>query len=294
MDRSEARATTAASGARLDNVRAQISRYYGGTDGIIAVRRSGSSGAFLFVADTTQRAHHLRTLGTIGRSSVVIEHSAMDLLHPERLVFSYERVMLIALALADAPRSVLLLGLGGGAMCRHLSAYLPETQVTVVERDSGVIALAREHFRVDQKIIRGDAEEIVADRRGEFDAILVDVYDATGTPPLEDSFWRDCLAALRPGGCIAINWAGSPEGGSPKKDIARVAKELPGSFLVTLRGLRPNTVQFTPTAASFRVADLTSRFRDFAIRHALPREDRDILNRCAVTARFRMPTREDR
>lgn len=272
-------------GARSEPVRDLVRRYYGGDCRILATRRSGG-GAFLFVADVMQRAHLLRILGTVGRSSAVIEHSAMDLSRPERLVFAYERVMLVALALAEAPRSVLLLGLGGGAMWRHLSAYLPEAAITIVERDRGVIALAREHFHVAGRILCADAAEMVADAAGAFDVVLVDVYDASGTPPLEDQFWQDCLAALRPGGSIAVNWAGSPEGASPRPDIARVRPLLPGSFLIALRGLRPNIVQFAATAPGFRVADTAARLRALAVRHRLPREDRDILQRCEISARY--------
>lgn len=273
-------------GARAETVRDTVRRYYRSDCEIVAVRRSGLSGASLFVADTMQRARPLRILGTVGRSGIVIEHSAMDLLHPERLVFAYERVMLIGFALAERVDSALLLGLGGGAMCRHLAAYLPATDITAVESDPGVITLAREHFHIRGKVIRGDAEEIVADRPGAFDVVLVDVYTDTGTPPLADSFWRDCCAALRPGGAMAINWAGSPEGRSPKREIEHVAKLLPASFLLTLRGLRPNTIQLVPTAESFRLAGLEARVKAFASGHRLPREDRDVLKRCSISARY--------
>lgn len=246
-----------------------------------------SGGAFLFVIDAMQRSRLVRTLGTIGRGGgSVMEQSAMDLERPERLVFAYERAMLLAPALVAKPAAMLLLGLGGGAMCRHLAAYLPDAAVSIVERDSHVTALAREFFHLRRDVIAGDALDVVAEARRAFDVVMVDLYDAAGGTPLEDGFWRDCRAALRPGGALAINWAGSLQGGLPRARIERAMAALPGSFLVVERGPRPNIIQLVPTAREFRLPDLAARLRDFAGRYGLPREDRAILQRATVTARY--------
>lgn len=278
--------STAEAEVAPDALRALIQRYYGGDCRIIAVRRAGRTGAFLFVIDAMQRGHLVRTLGTIGRGGAVMEHSAMDMMRPERLVFAYERAMLAALALVDRPRDVLLLGLGGGAMWRHLDAYLPAARVRAVERDPEVERLAREFFRFERTVVRGDAVDVVADARGECDIVMVDLYDAAGSTPLDDEFWRDCAASLRPGGALAINWAGSRQGGLPRERIERAMALLPGSFLVFERGPRPNLVQLVPTEPSFGLPGFASRWRDVAVRLGLPREDRDALLRVEITTRY--------
>jgi spermidine synthase len=268
-------------------LRARIQRYYGGDCRILAMRRAMSGGAFLFVIDAMQRSRLVRTLGTIGRTGgSVMEQSAMDLERPERLVFVYERGMLLAPALVAKPAAMLLLGLGGGAMCRHLAAYLPDAAVTIVERDREVIALARQFFHFRRDVIAADALEMVADVRRAFDVVMVDLYDAAGATPFEDGFWHDCLRALKPGGVLAINWAGSLQGGPPRERIEAAMAALPGSFLVVERGPRPNIIQLVATASSFRLPRLAERWRDFAGRHALPREDRAVLQRATVTARY--------
>ncbi len=265
-----------------------VSRYYGEECRIVEHRRARTQS--LFVVEAEMRGRKVRLLGTVGRTHEVMEHSAMDLAEPERLVFPYERMMLLALVLAERCQSVLLLGVGGGAMLRHLEAYLPAAAVTAVERDPAVIALAREHFRIGGRILRADAEDWVAGRRGEFDVVLVDLYDSSGGAPVGDDFWTDCVAALKPGGCMGVNWAGGWTGaefdGTPLQRIARVMPRLPRSFLVAERGPRGNFVQLVPTLADFRLPSLGARLAEFASRHRLPREDRDILQRCAVTARY--------
>ena len=159
--------------------RGRIIGHYGEDCRIQQVRRTPRFRSSLFVVDLMQGARLTRILGATGKSGLT-EQSAMDLLRPERLVFLYERLMLIAFALVERPRSALLLGLGGGAMCRHLAAFLPDCVVTVVERDAAVIELARRFFHIDRPILVADAQEVVADARGSYDVILADLYDGRG------------------------------------------------------------------------------------------------------------------
>ena len=280
-------------GLRSGPLRELIRRYYGDECRILAVRRTGGSSAFVFVVEATLRGRLLRLLGTVGRSRELMEHSAMDLGAPERLVFPYERLMLASLA----PRRRAEIDPAARARRRRdvppSRCLSPGRFVTAVERDAAVIAFAREFFHIDRKIVRADAEEVVADARGAFDAVMVDLYDAGGGAPLGERFWQDCVAALRPGGCVAINWAGGWTGadidGTPRQRIARVMPQLAGSFLVAERGARGNIVQFAPTAPDFRASSLGAQLRAFAARHHLPREDRDILQRCDVSRRSPAP-----
>jgi spermidine synthase len=262
-----------------------IRKYYGEDCQLLAVERTGRQGTFLFVADATRRGRLLRTLGTVGRSGAILEQSAMDLLHPERLVFAYERLMFLAFALAPKPEAALLLGLGGGAMLRHLDAYLPDCLTTIVERDRAVIDLARRYFHLARPVVAAEAEDIAADCAGAFDVVLVDLYDAQGAVSVPREFWLDCVACLKPGGCLAINWAGFLEKREVQAEISGVAGAIAPSFFVTDRSPRPNMVQLAPTDPDFRLAELEARLRDFARRHKLPAEDRNVLQRCAVSAR---------
>lgn len=262
-----------------------IKKYYGGDCQLVAVARTGKQDAFLFVVDAPVRSRLLRMLGTVGRSGAILEQSAMDLLHPQRLVFVYERLMLLAFALVEKTAAALLLGLGGGAMCRHLDAYLPGCAATVVERDAVVIDFARRYFHIARPVLAADAEEVVADAKGAFDVVLVDLYDAQGGVSVEPGFWKHCVACLKPGGCLAINWAGFLQKRAVQEQIASVAREIGPSFFITDRSRRPNMVQLTPTEPGFCLADIEARLRHFAHRRKLPAEDRNVLQRCAVSPR---------
>lgn len=266
-------------------LRDRILDYYGGDCTIVTVRRGGGPGASLFVVDWTRRGRLLRTLGTVGRQGV-IEHSGMDLLHPERLIFEYDRMMLVAMALVPAATSVLLLGLGGGGMCRHLAAFFPTCALTIVERDAQMLGLARRYFHIHQPVIEADAEDFIGGNPGAFDIVMVDLYDADGLTVAEDGFWDDCRAAVRPGGCLAVNWAGFLDEPPLREAIARVEQLVGRSFFIVERTSRPNMVQFAGDAAQIELGHLAADLRSFAKARGLPREDGDVLRKCDVLTSF--------
>ncbi len=267
-------------------LRERIIRQYGTGCRIRQVRRTPRFRSALFVVDLVEGARVTRILGAIGEDGVLTEQSGMDLLHPERLVFLYERLMLVALALVERPRAALLLGLGGGAMLRHLAAYLPDCAVTVVERDAAVIDLARRFFHVTQPIVEADAQEVAADARGRYDVILADLYDGRGMASFEPGFWKDCARALTPGGCLAANWAAFVDDRVARAEAQAIVDATGRSCFVGPRALSENVVQLAPLEAGIALDDVARRWRRFALGHRLPREDREALKRCTLTAAF--------
>lgn len=266
-------------------LRERIKEHCGRSAEILTLRRAPVFGSTLFVADFMRHGRLVRMLGSIDRTGRVMEQSAMDLLRPERLVFAYERLMLAAFALVPEPRSALLLGLGGGAMSRHLAAYLPDCEVTVVEREPVMRALARRYFYVTRPVVMADAGEVAAAARRAFDVVLVDLYDAGGAAETKRRFWKDCLRALTPSGALGINWA-EFVGRSRMHDEARaIASAVGRSIFLSERVSRPNVIQLVPTERGFSVAEFPARLKRFAERYKLPREDRDILRRNDVLSR---------
>jgi spermidine synthase len=267
-------------------LRERIIEQYGPACRIQHVRRTPRFRSALFVVDLTQGARLTRILGAIGDSGQLTEQSGMDLLHPERLIFLYERLMLLSLGLVEKPRRVLLLGLGGGAMYRHLLAYAPEAAVTAIERDPAVVDLARRFFHIAQPIQIADAQEIVADLRQTHDVIFADLYDGRGMARLESGFWHDCARALAPGGCLAVNWAAFVDDAVARGEARAIAAEIGRSFFIGPRSLSENVVQLASRRRDIALGDIAARWRRFSQTHRLPREDRDVLKRCTLTTAF--------
>lgn len=72
--------------------------------------------------------------------------SCMDPRRPKRMVFTYTRMMMAALLIDPAPRTVLMAGLGGGTLPTALAELLPEATIDVVEIDQAVVKAAVDYF----------------------------------------------------------------------------------------------------------------------------------------------------
>jgi spermidine synthase len=214
----------------------------------------------------------------------------MDLLYPAQLVFHYERLMSLAFALCEQPVSALLLGVGGAAMWRFLRAYLPECAPILVDNDEAVVAIARRWFYLSQAVIIDTAERFLAGTKDRYDVILVDLYNAQGPALFDERFWRRCMDALAPGGCMATNWADFAvnQAVRPMADAQQKLAQSRGldTYFVTRRGFRDNLVQYLPTGPEREPEAITGALERFARARHLPDRGRGILEHCIIAPRF--------
>ena len=149
--------------------------------------------------------------------------SAMSREEPHRLVLSYTRSMLSGLLFAREPRSVLVLGLGGGSLPRFLMHVFPACRVDVVERRAEVVRVAHDYFHLARsprlRIHVCDAEVFLGeDSGGTYDLVLVDLHDDKGTAPLvtEAGFFASCARRLAARGVLVTNlWTNPSESVPP-------------------------------------------------------------------------------
>ncbi|MBE9607856.1 fused MFS/spermidine synthase [Chitinilyticum piscinae] len=143
--------------------------------------------------------------------------SAMRISNPTELVLSYSRCVFGSLLFADAPRDMLLIGLGGGSIAKWVHEFLPETKQTVVELHQQVINVARSMFYLPEdderlSVLAADgAAHVYGMPLESTDFIVMDAYSATGiAPPLATAeFFQACCDRLREGGVLAVNLWGS-------------------------------------------------------------------------------------
>ncbi len=99
------------------------------------------------------------------------------------------------------PKSLLMLGLGGGTSLRTMRHLLPDIEITSVEIDHEMISLAREYMALDDigaNIITGDAYAWLVKNRQKFDVIFDDVYGVTTEDVARPGIYTpQLLAALR-------------------------------------------------------------------------------------------------
>lgn len=116
------------------------------------------------------------------RVDLEVEGATFATWHPRHLLTGYSWDALTAGCLLRAggpPRSVLVLGLGGGTVVRQLRRLVPDVRLVGVEIDQGVVDLARRHMRFDEldvEVVVGDAYEYLAKAKERFDAVVDDLY----------------------------------------------------------------------------------------------------------------------
>jgi spermidine synthase len=141
--------------------------------------------------------------------------TCQDVKHPDRIVMNYPQMMLGALFVKPEPRSVLIIGLGGGTIPRALHEVIPEARIDVVEIDPAVVSVARRYFDLGESggtlnVIEADGRVAVKRAlRGQqrYDLIMLDAFDHEYIPEhlLTQEFLTEVKSLLVPGGVLAAN-----------------------------------------------------------------------------------------
>jgi predicted membrane-bound spermidine synthase len=137
--------------------------------------------------------------------------SVSNLLDPDDLPLRYAQVMTIATVYPEAPRKILMLGLGGGSISTYLGRFMPEAAITTVEIDPGVITAAKTYFGLREtermRYHAGDGRVFLNRNSEPYDLILLDAYRGGYVPfhLLTREFYTLVKQRLTPGGAAAFN-----------------------------------------------------------------------------------------
>lgn len=163
---------------------------------------------------------------------------AMRIARPWNLELEYTKEMMAALllregggraaghppayslrGLRDAPRKVLLIGLGAASLTKFLYRHCPLAQLTVVEIEPAVVAAARQFFKLPEdpkriNLVIGNGAEYMLTSNQQFDLILVDGYDENARSGALDTlpFYQACRSRLSDNGVLAVNLLGRSRG----------------------------------------------------------------------------------
>jgi predicted membrane-bound spermidine synthase len=167
--------------------------------------------------DHRQSAHNLLVVHRRGRwVDLDVAGATFASFHPEHLLtgYSWDALATAPLLRTPAPRSLLLLGLGGGTCVRPLLRALPDLRVTGVELDGDVIALSQKHLGLDTTgidVIVDDADRFLARSTARYDVIVDDLF-LSGADDVERAGdpTRERLLRLKghlnPGGLFVANF----------------------------------------------------------------------------------------
>lgn len=140
--------------------------------------------------------------------------SCIEVRRPDRIVMNYPKMMLASLFVQPAPKSVLIVGLGGGTIPSALRQVAPNARIDIVEIDPAVVSVAKEYFGfVDDakvRVIEADgrvyAKRALREKRS-YDLIMLDAFDHEYIPEhlLTREFLQEVKLLLAPNGVLAAN-----------------------------------------------------------------------------------------
>lgn len=174
--------------------------------------------------------------------------SRMRINDPNALALEYTRTMMGFLLFRPEPRSIGMVGLGGGSLAKFCYHYLSRTRIQVAEINPHVIAL-RDEFQIPPDdarfmVFQADGADFV--RRGSscFDVLIVDGYVLEGLPAQLSSqgFYDGCYEALEPDGIMVVNLQhGDPES---VDHLIRIRQSFNESVLVVEDGEESHNIVF--------------------------------------------------
>jgi spermidine synthase len=142
--------------------------------------------------------------------------SRIDINKLDTLILVNTKLLISALLLQPAPRSILMIGLGGCAVSNFLSRLYPQAIIDVVEIDQKVIDISKKFFYLNEtlnyKVHHDDGRRFVRKmlERKTYDLIYLDAFKSGSVPfHLKTiQFYKDVNRVLSSGGVVGSNLYG--------------------------------------------------------------------------------------
>ena len=187
---------------------------------------------------------------------------AMRIARPWNLELDYTKEMMASLLLREEsrfPRKVLLIGLGAASLTKFIYRNYPLAKLTVVEIEPGVVAAARQFFKLPEdpkrlKILIGDGVEFVMSSDKTWDLILVDGFDANARAGALDTltFYLAAQSRLSNNGIMAVNLLSRSR--NFKDSVERIRTAFDGRALAFPSCDSGNAIAFAAAGDSVRIA----------------------------------------
>jgi spermidine synthase len=218
-----------------------------------------------------------RCLRFLLKANASHNQSCLDLAAPDRLIFDYARATLAGLFFVPQPRTILIIGLGGGTLHMAFHKLVPQARIDVVELDEAVVKAARQYlqFKEDDmlNVFVNDGRIFVkrALKQGRhYDVILLDAFNGDYIPEhmMTREYLQELKVLLSEHGLLMANTFGS----SKLYDAESVTyAHVFGNFYYIRNGKHSNRVIFTmprqplpaPAALLEQAKQLADSFRPF-------------------------------
>ena len=201
--------------------------------------------------------------------------SAMKVSAPNDLVLGYTQCMMAFLLFHRSPKTIHMIGLGGGSLAKFAYHYLPDSNITVVEINPQVVATALNHFELPTEnnrlnIYIGEGAEHVANHPLSVDVLMIDGFDDDCQVPTlcNQAFYNQTREALNKNGILVINLL------SRDKNLGiylrRIENSFNGHVVAMLSEIRGNLLVFAFKHSQGKLAWKTLKARAKTLEKAYP------------------------
>ena len=162
----------------------------------------------LVYEDSTSRCMCFTVRCSSGRQTCIYPKNV------DHLALGYSESMLASLYVEPNPKSILIVGLGGGVLPRTLAKLVPGVQIDVVEIDPAVTRVAEKYFEFKQgpniKVTEVDGRVFVkraVREKKTYDIVMLDAFDHEYIPEhlLTQEFLEEVKQLLHPGSLLVAN-----------------------------------------------------------------------------------------
>lgn len=175
--------------------------------------------------------------------------SAMRISAPNELELVYTQCMMGFLLFHQKPEKILMIGLGGGSLVKFVYHHMPDSQITVIETNSQVIAAAFQFFELPDendrfKIIMAEGSQYIAEHPETADIIIVDGFDDDYQAPslCSQDFYEAAQRCLNKNGILVTNLLSCDK--RIKTYLQRIENSFDGHVLAMLAETMGNLIVF--------------------------------------------------
>ena len=183
------------------------------TVGISAKTLHSEKSLYRNIVVTEKRGERCMIFGRLSRNPT--RQSCFDVRNPERLAFSYSKLVLAGFTqIKQSPKRILILGLGGGTLPMTLERIYPDATIDSVEIDPAVVQVAKDWFLYKesdkQKTHTIDGRVFVKRqvlRRAKYDVIILDAFNGDYIPEhmMTEEYFRELKGILAEDGLLISN-----------------------------------------------------------------------------------------
>jgi spermidine synthase len=162
----------------------------------------------------------------------------MDCTKPERLVLPHLHALAIAFYFKPSASLIIELGLGGGALPRHIKKHFPHTELLSAEIEPAIIDCFKRFFigniqSEKHTIEQADACQFMQTKR-QSDILFIDLFGENAAPPFlnREAFYADCFSNLKDDGLLVLNLL--PNHPFQPEQLKRMLGELSGQKTLIL------------------------------------------------------------